>query len=405
MVQARLGISDSADSLSQSAAPRTTGLPSPLKQGVEQLSGISMDRVRVHYDSPRPARISALAYAQGTEIHLAPGQERHLPHEAWHVVQQAEGRVRPNRESGGLSINEDQLLEREADTMGSRADSGRSDCPQSSGPTLRPTGHPGNIVQRVLIGKQDITRNSPLSTVESTLAWSPFFGIQIKLETTVLRDLRDELEGINEFKEIVEFIKDRLEEGSTESTTDSDDSDEVDKSPENTSVRDFISEENDIRKKTAENFGWSKFPKKFDGLKKIGVHETTFENTERLVKEGPSAEKIDTEHHLGKGRGFYVTPIKKRQLWSVVRSTRYGESFLAVYVPSTMKEIRSTDSSKDNISQIDSEEEPCYLLTAGKGEIVIPERFFHLVKIVSCLQGLQELKKKGWSGSSTSSKK
>ena len=29
----------------------------------------------------------ALAYAQGSDIHLAPGQEQHLPHEAWHVVQ------------------------------------------------------------------------------------------------------------------------------------------------------------------------------------------------------------------------------------------------------------------------------------------------------------------------------
>ncbi|HAP61901.1 MAG TPA: hypothetical protein DCR93_21180, partial [Cytophagales bacterium] len=31
----------------------------------------------------------------GTDIHLAPGQQKHLPHEAWHVVQQKQGRVKP----------------------------------------------------------------------------------------------------------------------------------------------------------------------------------------------------------------------------------------------------------------------------------------------------------------------
>jgi hypothetical protein len=59
-----------------------TGLPDRLKSGIESLSGLSLDNVRVHYRSPRPARIDALAYTQGAEIHLAPGQERHLPHEA-----------------------------------------------------------------------------------------------------------------------------------------------------------------------------------------------------------------------------------------------------------------------------------------------------------------------------------
>jgi len=42
-----------------------------------------------------PAQLNALAYAQGSDIHVAPGQEKHLPHEAWHVVQQSKGRVKP----------------------------------------------------------------------------------------------------------------------------------------------------------------------------------------------------------------------------------------------------------------------------------------------------------------------
>jgi hypothetical protein len=99
-----------------------TGLPDRLKAGVEALSGVSMDRVKVHYNSARPAQFSARAYAQGTDIHLAPGQEQHLPHEAWHVAQQAQGRVGSTaRVAGGLPINDDAGLEREADVMGARA--------------------------------------------------------------------------------------------------------------------------------------------------------------------------------------------------------------------------------------------------------------------------------------------
>ena len=72
-----------------------TGLPDNLKQGIENLSGMSMDNVKVHYNLSKPAQLNALAYAQGTDIHLGAGQEKHLPHEAWHVVQQAQGRVKP----------------------------------------------------------------------------------------------------------------------------------------------------------------------------------------------------------------------------------------------------------------------------------------------------------------------
>ncbi len=96
-----------------------TGLPDHLKEGVETLSGITLDDVRVYYDSARPAEVEALAYAQGTDIHVGPGQESHLPHEAWHVVQQRQGRVKPTVQVNGVSVNDDAALEREADRMGS----------------------------------------------------------------------------------------------------------------------------------------------------------------------------------------------------------------------------------------------------------------------------------------------
>jgi hypothetical protein len=102
--------------------PNRTGLPDRLKTGIESLSGMSMDHVRVHYNSAKPAQLQAHAFAQGNEIHVASGQERHLPHEAWHVVQQAQGRVAPILlMKSGLAINDDSNLEKEADSFGAMA--------------------------------------------------------------------------------------------------------------------------------------------------------------------------------------------------------------------------------------------------------------------------------------------
>ena len=132
-VQRRAQQPVSAAHSSPAAAPREAqkparapsahdGLPPRLKAGIESLSGISMDHVKVHYNSARPAQMDARAYAQGNEIHVGSGQERHLPHEAWHVVQQARGQVRATMQfKGGAYLNNDLRLEREADVMGARA--------------------------------------------------------------------------------------------------------------------------------------------------------------------------------------------------------------------------------------------------------------------------------------------
>jgi hypothetical protein len=98
-----------------------TGLPNNLKSGIENLSGFSLDDVKVHYNSGKPAQLQAHAYAQGTNIHIASGQEKHLPHEAWHVVQQKQGRVKPTIQLKGVQINDDKGLEEEADVMGASA--------------------------------------------------------------------------------------------------------------------------------------------------------------------------------------------------------------------------------------------------------------------------------------------
>lgn len=99
-----------------------TGLPDNLKGGIENLSGISLNDVKVHYNSDKPAQLQAHAYAQGTDIHIGPGQEKHLPHEAWHVVQQKQGRVETTRQlKDKVNLNDEVGLEKEADIMGAKA--------------------------------------------------------------------------------------------------------------------------------------------------------------------------------------------------------------------------------------------------------------------------------------------
>ena len=98
-------------------------LPDDLSQGVEELSGTSVKGVRAHFNSPEPLRIGAHAFTRGDHIYVGPGQERHLAHEAWHIVQQRQGRVNPTVVVDGQAVNDDVALERDAETMGARATS------------------------------------------------------------------------------------------------------------------------------------------------------------------------------------------------------------------------------------------------------------------------------------------
>jgi len=141
LIQGQFASAELAPQLQQAPRANNTGLPDQLKSGIESLSGLSMDPVRVHYNSSQPAQLNALAYAQGSDIHVAPGQEQHLPHEAWHVVQQAQGRVKPTMQmKDGVPVNDDVGLEHEADVMGSKAVDG---AVQATGHYARPEPNPG----------------------------------------------------------------------------------------------------------------------------------------------------------------------------------------------------------------------------------------------------------------------
>jgi Domain of unknown function (DUF4157) len=149
--------------------PNRTGLPDGLKSGIESLSGVSMDNVKVHYNSSHPAQLNALAYAQGRDIHVAPGQERHLPHEAWHVVQQSQGRVQATTQMAGVQVNDSTALENEADVMGAHA---LRQAPTSANPVqrrLNPAGRPNRAVAQLATNLRfdnNVTGNSEITATQ-----------------------------------------------------------------------------------------------------------------------------------------------------------------------------------------------------------------------------------------------
>lgn len=104
-------------SVQRKQGPNMTGIPDAMKTRYESLSGFSMDDVKVHYNSSKPATVQALAYTQGTNVYMGAGQEKHLGHELWHVVQQKQGRVSPTGSVGGMPLNDSAALESEADRM------------------------------------------------------------------------------------------------------------------------------------------------------------------------------------------------------------------------------------------------------------------------------------------------
>ena len=146
--------------------PNVTGLPDALRSGIEALSGISLEDVRVHFNSALPATYDAHAIAQGTEIHIAPGQESYLGHEAWHVVQQLQGRASRPSPDGDGPVNDDPALEREADEMAARALTAAT----SAAPPQRLQSRPP-VVQRGKTNKVSV-KVKKVKQRKSNLCWA-----------------------------------------------------------------------------------------------------------------------------------------------------------------------------------------------------------------------------------------
>lgn len=181
-----------------------TGLPDNLKSGIENLSGHSMDDVKVHYNSDKPAQLNAHAYAQGSDIHIASGQEKHLPHEAWHVVQQKQGRVKPTLQmkKGKVNVNDDKGLENEADVMGRKATQFMNLHEKNSKTSSLIQKHPDLLktTQRVIIFQRKITDNLIKQKIKSHYATRNVDPIVLNIL------LEDAFDNTNSYETAIERI-------------------------------------------------------------------------------------------------------------------------------------------------------------------------------------------------------
>ncbi len=129
----------SAKAAAEKNAPKRkvnkTGIPDRLKAVVEHFSGLSLDEVRVHYNSDKPAKIGALAYAEYPNIYIGKGEEKHLAEEVWHIVQQMKGEAKANTTfEGGKKGNNEEGLEATAVEEGQKSERATVAPKQQEGP-------------------------------------------------------------------------------------------------------------------------------------------------------------------------------------------------------------------------------------------------------------------------------
>ncbi len=157
-VQRKVTVADAGPDLAAAAtAPAGDGraLPDDLRARMEASFETSFADVRL-FQGERADAMGARAFAQGSELHFAPGEydpastagQALIGHELAHVVQQRSGRVRGEQGFGGL-INADLTLEHEADVAGERAARGEPAGLIGGGEG----GASGSIQRAIRIGK------------------------------------------------------------------------------------------------------------------------------------------------------------------------------------------------------------------------------------------------------------
>lgn len=185
--------------LSRPAAPpalrtgRGRPLPAALRRALEALSGLAMDDVRVHRGSALPALLGARAFAWGCEVFLGPGAEDALAHEAWHVVQQKQGRAAATGTINGVPLNGCAALEAEAHAMGRRAER-LAAAGGVGGAGLRRAGVARPVVQRWIV----VGDNAPPKTAAEVRA--QLAGAQVPMteaNTPHLRAALDDMDAAN----------------------------------------------------------------------------------------------------------------------------------------------------------------------------------------------------------------
>lgn len=183
----------------QDGTPASSGLPAALQRGLEATLGVSMDGVRVVYGSSEPARYGAAAFARKGVIHLGPGQDHHLDHEAAHIAQQRLGQVRPTGEREGQPVNEDAGLEADADRLAAQA----KQQPAPAAAEDKPALHSGQDVDVVQFAPVAFVGHAVLQEPANTgpfrtSYWTPLRAAITAYSTTAPADMKTRLKLLRE---------------------------------------------------------------------------------------------------------------------------------------------------------------------------------------------------------------
>jgi hypothetical protein len=151
------GVPEIQAKLDVPAATSGQPLPEAVQQKMEGAFGADFSDVRIHPDSARAVALGALAYTQGSDIHVAPGRwapattegQELLRHEIAHLEQQREGRVPATTQIAGVAVNDDPALEREADEIAHKAAQVGTEAAQHRTSAGEGGGNGGGAVQRM----------------------------------------------------------------------------------------------------------------------------------------------------------------------------------------------------------------------------------------------------------------
>ena len=168
-----------------------TGIPPLLKKQFETTSGFSFDDVKVHYNSDKPMYLQALAYTQGNQVYVCPGQEKHLSHELGHVVQQKAGMVKPTGYIDGVAINENEGLEHKADN-------------NEYGLFNDHSVVTGNVVQRQVCPNMDKVCVLIFGTRRFRRSWRKHLEAKMKGDTVLLQAYSD----AKKYLPMIDFVED-----------------------------------------------------------------------------------------------------------------------------------------------------------------------------------------------------
>lgn len=184
----------------QGSTPASSSLPADLQGGLETALGVSMAGVRVVYGSSEPARYGAAAFARKGVIHLGPGQDKFLDHEAAHIGQQRLGQVRPTGERKGQPVNEDASMEAAADHLAAQAKRKADPAPAAESKPALQQGQDVDVMQFApanFVG-HPVLREPANTGLFRTSYWTPLRAAVTAYSTTAQADMKTRLKLLRE---------------------------------------------------------------------------------------------------------------------------------------------------------------------------------------------------------------